>query len=228
MCFQLLSQLSNTERMIFILYKLSVTEPSPISHPGTARDDVLELLSPIIQNAQSTEVLGIASLSCGLIALGRSDHTVITTILSKIIEANNTEQLRSPFMRLAGLGVALCYMGCKDSIEVPHAAMDVFVEPFKTMVQTMLKMCAYAGTGDVLIVQELLRIVEERIICKEEKAKDKGKKDGKKKDRRTSLDWDYCMGQAIAVLAVAAVSKGEEIGILSVYYAPENDILKSR
>lgn len=116
-------------------------------------------------------------------------------------------------MRLAGLGVALCYMGSKDSIEVPHAAMDVFEEPFKTMVQTMLKMCAYAGTGDVLIVQELLRIVEEKITCRDEKAKDKGKKDpAHKKKGKASMDWDYCMGEAIAVLAVAAVSKGEEIG----------------
>ncbi|XP_044759668.1 26S proteasome non-ATPase regulatory subunit 2-like [Coccinella septempunctata] len=207
----LLSDYVNHENAV---YQTGAVFGIGLAYVGTAREDVLDLLSPIVQGTQSVEVLGIASLSCGLIALGRSNHNVITTILFKIIEANNTEQLRSPFMRLAGLGVALCYMGCKESIEVPYAAMDVFEEPFKTMVQTMLKMCAYAGTGDVLIVQELLRIVEEKITCKDEKARDKVKKDPahKKKDRKNNLDWDYCMGQAIAVLAVAAVSKGEEIG----------------
>ncbi|KAL3272663.1 hypothetical protein HHI36_014127 [Cryptolaemus montrouzieri] len=185
-----------------------------LAYVGTAREDVLNLLSPIVQSSQSVEILGITSLACGLITLGRSKHNVITSILSKIIEANNTEQLRAPYMRMAGLGVALCYMGCKDTIDVPHAAMDVLEEPYQTMIQTMLQMCAYAGTGDVLIVQELLRIVEERITCREERAKDKGKKDAshKKKDRKGIMEWDYCMGQAVAVLAVAAVSKGEEIG----------------
>ncbi|KAK9888118.1 hypothetical protein WA026_000390 [Henosepilachna vigintioctopunctata] len=185
-----------------------------LAYVGTAREDVLDLLSPIIQSCESVEILGITSLSCGLIALGRSKHGTITNILSKIIEMNNNEQLRSPYMRLAALGVALCYMGCKDAIEVPQAAMDVFEEPFRTMIQTMLQMCAYSGTGDVLVVQELLRIVEEKITCRDDKLRDKFKKDAnhKRKDRKNNLEWDYCMGQAVAVLAVAAVSKGEEIG----------------
>lgn len=98
----LLSDYVNHEN---IVYQTGAVFGIGLAYVGTAREDILDILSPVIQSSQSAEILGITSLSCGLIALGRSKHNVITIILSKIIEANNTEQLRSPFMRLAGLGV---------------------------------------------------------------------------------------------------------------------------
>lgn len=186
-----------------------------LAYAGTAREDVLDLLAPIISSSSSIDIFGVTSLACGLIVLGRCQHNIVQLMLSKIIEANGQESLKSHYMRLAGLGVALCYMNDRDGIDAAQAAMDVFEEPFKTIMQTMLKMCAYAGTGDVLVVQELLRIVEEKIDnVKEEKPKDKPKKDlnHKRKEEKSNPEWDYCMGQAMAVLAVAAVSKGEEIG----------------
>lgn len=49
----------------------------------------------------------------------------------------------------------------KDATEATKAALDVLPDPFRSMAQQMLKMCAYAGTGDVLVVQEQLQICSE-------------------------------------------------------------------
>ena len=180
-----------------------------LAYAGSGRSDVLSLLLPVIQESKLVKTLGVASLACGLVALGRNNSEVSDVVLSKMIESNGLEVLKSPFMMLAGFGVALAYFGCKDDIEVPTTVAEVFEEPFKTMFQTMLQMCAYAGSGDVLIIQELLRLVEEKVEPPEEGTEKEEAAKGKEKKK---YEWDYYMGKAIAVLAVAAISKGEDIG----------------
>lgn len=91
------------------------------------------------------------------------------------------------------------------------------------------------GSGDVLIVQELLETVGERIEPSklENNSDSKLKKDigstssttttgsnarkdgidAKLRDLKKRLEWDYAAGQAMATLAVAAVSFGEETGM---------------
>ncbi|CAG9865525.1 unnamed protein product [Phyllotreta striolata] len=201
-----------------------------LAYAGSHRQDVVDLLLPLVGATKSMEILGLACLALGFVSLGKFDNDIPSTIFNRIIETNNTDALKSAFMRLAGLGLSLCYFGARDAIEVPNETMNVMEEPFKTNIQTTLLMCAYAGTGDVLIIQELLRIVGEKVeVAKKEKTKEsndgsnssKGdKKD--KKERRGSftrikaprrVDWDYASGQALATLAVAVVAVGEDIGV---------------
>lgn len=78
----------------------------------------------------------------------------------------------------------------------------------------MLRMCSYAGTGNVLVIQELLSMLGEKVEIPEN-----GKrvqtllkpKEGGKKSKKPP-EWDWTMGQAIAALGVASVSFGEDIG----------------
>lgn len=139
---------------------------------------------------------------------------------------NNTDLLKSAFMRLVGLGLSLCYFRARDGIEVPTEMMNVMEEPFKTTIQTTLLMCAYAGTGDVLIIQELLRIVGEKVEVPKKDKKDKGERLKERKERRGSFtkikgprkaEWDYSSGQSMAILAVAVVAMGEDIGKLILF-----------
>ncbi|KAJ8916005.1 hypothetical protein NQ315_016683 [Exocentrus adspersus] len=185
-----------------------------LAYAGTHREDVIDLLLPIITSSNSSEIIGVTSLVCGLISISKYDNDVSSTILNKIIELNNTDLLKSAYIRLSCLGMSLCYFGARDAIEVPTEAMNVLEEPFKTIIQTTLLMCAYAGSGDVLIIQELLHIVGEKIeIPKQTKKQEKEKKDSFTKIKAPKkTEWDYSMGQAMASLAVAVVACGEDIG----------------
>lgn len=175
------------------------------------------MIIPNISASISPEILAITSIACGLVSLGKNDNQVPTSIINVMIElsANDPDALKSPYMKLTGLGVALCYYGARDDIEVPSNAMEVLPEPFKSVVQTLLLMCSYAGTGDVLIVQELLALVGDKMganegvkpVEKEKPITGKGKKAKK-------LEWDWSAGEAVATLAVASVSYGEDIGKL--------------
>lgn len=80
----------------------------------------------------------------------------------------------------------------------------------------MLLMCSYAGTGDVLIIQELLAMLGEKVEVpeKEKVAQTTTKpKEAVTKKAKKVPESDWAIGQAVAALAVASVSFGEEIGI---------------
>lgn len=89
-----------------------------LAYAGTARQDILQLLLPVIQNSKVVKTLGIASLACGLVSLGRNNNELSDLILTKMIESNGSDVLKSPYMLLAALGVALSYFGTRDEIEV--------------------------------------------------------------------------------------------------------------
>ena len=46
-------------------------------------------------------------------------------------------------------------------MEAIIAALEVIPEPFKSMATTLVEVCAYAGTGNVLKIQHLLHICSE-------------------------------------------------------------------
>lgn len=90
------------------------------------------------------------------------------------------------------------------------------------MATTMVEICAYAGTGNVLKVQQLLHICSEHYESTSEKSddsKDKSKDKDKDKDKEAAAqkekedrEKDLSSTQAIAVIGIALIAMGEEIG----------------
>nr|CAD7460832.1 unnamed protein product [Timema tahoe] len=99
--------------------------------------------------------------------------------------------------------------GRQDAVEAIIAALEVIPEPFKSMSTTLIDVCAYAGTGDVLKIQQLLHICSEHyeVSEKEDKKDDKKEKKEEKKDEK-----DLSSRQGVAVLGIALICMGEEIG----------------
>ncbi|XP_012287501.1 26S proteasome non-ATPase regulatory subunit 2 [Orussus abietinus] len=132
-----------------------------LAYAGSRRKDVNELLTAALTDEQSSmEVMSVAAIALGLVNVGSEDSEVSSTILQKLLELT-PQELMVTQSRFLPLALGMVYMGCRDSIETPSAALEVLPEPYKLASQTMLQVCSYAGTGDVLIVQELLRICSE-------------------------------------------------------------------
>ena len=56
------------------------------------------------------------------------------------------------------LGIGLCFLGKQEAAEAMAAALEVLSDPFQSMAKTLVDICAYAGTGNVLKIQNLLHI----------------------------------------------------------------------
>lgn len=192
-----------------VILKIQALFGLGMAYIGTKRRDVLDLLIPSIESAHEIELISIASLSAGLVALGSCNADVTNAILAKLLDVPEKEDLKTSHVRLALLGLSFCYMGRRDVTDAVHTAFEVFTEPFRSTAQTILKFCAYAGTGDVLVIQELLRAVDEKV----EGIKAEPEVGGKGKDRKAKTEWDLSIPQAVACLGVSVVSLGEEIGM---------------
>merc|ERR1739838_781718 len=109
-------------------------------------------------------------------------------------------------------------MGC----EVVLSCIESLAAPFRQMTGTLIEVCAYAGSGNVLKVQEMLHICTDHYDPDEKEKKEKDKKEEKKDDKEKDKDSkekkeeekevDLSSQQAVAVLGIALISMGEDIG----------------
>uniref|UniRef100_A0A8C2ZFX4 26S proteasome non-ATPase regulatory subunit 2 n=1 Tax=Cyclopterus lumpus TaxID=8103 RepID=A0A8C2ZFX4_CYCLU len=183
-----------------------------LAYAGSNREDVLSLLLPVMGDSKSSmEVVGVTALACGMIAVGSCNGDVTSTIVQTIMEKSEQE-LKDTYARWLPLGLGLNHLGKGEAIETTLAALQVVPEPFRSFANTLVDICAYAGSGNVLKVQQLLHICSEHYEAKEkEKEEEKDKKDKKDKDKKETAA-DMGSHQGVAVLGIALIAMGEEIG----------------
>ncbi|XP_031849170.1 regulatory particle non-ATPase 1 [Nomia melanderi] len=189
-----------------------------LAYAGSNREAILGLLIPVLRDLRSSsEVIGVAGLALGMVAVGSCNAYVTTAIMHTLMEKSEAD-LRDTYARFLPLGLGLCFLGKQEAAETIIAALEIVPEPFKSMSTTLVEVCAYAGTGNVLKIQHLLHICSEHYepsSDKDEKSerKDKEKKDDKKEEKEK----DLTSRQAIAVLGIALIAMGEEIGAEMAY-----------
>lgn len=159
----------------------------------------------------TSEVKGLTGLALGLIMVGTADHTVAMEMLQTLMERSEAE-LSDPNMRFLALGIALIFLGTQEKSEVFVESLRSLPEPFGPMVSTLVDVCAYAGTGNVLKIQKLLHMCSEHYETEDKKKK----KDDKKKEAKVEKDketkTDLSSQQAVAVIGIGLIAMGEEVG----------------
>ncbi|XP_014670026.1 PREDICTED: 26S proteasome non-ATPase regulatory subunit 2-like [Priapulus caudatus] len=195
-----------------------------LAYAGSDREDVLSLLLPVLADAKSNmEVVGMAALSCGMIAVGSCNSEVTSTILQTLMEKSESD-LKNTYARFVPLALGLNFLGKQESIDAVIAALEVLPEPFRGMASVLVDVCAYAGTGNVLKVQRLLHICSEHYEhtdtddAKDAKKDERSKKKDEKKEKEEEEEKekkgkaDLSSQQAVAVLGIALIAMGEDIG----------------
>jgi len=191
-----------------------------LAYAGSNRQDVIQLLLPVFGDSKSNmEVVGVTALATGLISVGSCNGEVTSTILQTLMEKSEAD-MKDSYAKYLPLGIGLCYLGKQDAAEATIAALEVIPEPFRQIAVTLVEICAYAGTGNVLKIQQLLHICSDHYEQEKEtqdKSKDKKKdekKDGEKEKEEKAEDTplDLSGQQAVAVLGLGLIAMGEDIG----------------
>src|SRR6185437_9481384 len=111
--------------------------------------------------------IGITAISCGLIAVGSGNSEVTSNVLQVLIEKTDLD-VKEPFAKFLPLALGLCYLGKQESSDAIQAALEVIQNTsFRAMSTTLVDICAYAATGNVLKIQHLLHICSEKVEAKE-------------------------------------------------------------
>ncbi|KMP08777.1 26S proteasome regulatory subunit rpn-1 [Coccidioides immitis H538.4] len=165
-----------------------------LSYAGSCREDLLDLLLPIVEDASlPMQISAMAAVSLGLVFVGSSNHQVSEAIATTLMDEERQPQLKDKWTRFMALGLALLYFGRQEEVEVILDILKAIDHPMAKPTSVLASVCAWAGTGTVLKLQELLHICNDQIEDKEEK---KGEE----------------LVQSYAVLGLSLIAMGEDIG----------------
>lgn len=165
-----------------------------LAYAGSAKEEILELLIPFISDStEEMQVSAMAALACGLVFVGSSNPDVSQTIVTTLMDEDRKDQLTNKWTRFLALGLGLLFFGRQEEVDVILETLKAIDHPMSNATAVLAEICAWAGTGAVLKIQELLH------ICNEHKEES----DEKKGDE---------LLQAYAVIGIALVAMGEDVG----------------
>jgi len=172
-----------------------------LAYAGTQREELLEYLLPYVQDSSlDMQISAMAALSLGLIFVGSSNSDVSEAIVQTFFDEDRAQQLKDKWTRFMALGLALLYFGRQEEVDVIVETLNAIDHPMAKPSAVLCEVCAWAGTGAVLKIQELLHICNEHI---EEDS------DDKETDPKKSVDG---LLQAYAVIGLSLVGMGEDVG----------------
>ncbi|KAG5922286.1 proteasome regulatory particle base subunit [Claviceps africana] len=165
-----------------------------LSYAGSNKEDVSDILLPIISDAsQEMQISAMAALSLGLVFVGSSQSEITEAIVTTLMDDERKLQLTDKWTRFLALGLGLLYFGRQEDVDVILETLKAVDHPMAKPTAVLAEICAWAGTGAVLKIQELLHICNEHLE----------ETDDKKGDE---------LLQAYAIIGIALVAMGEDIG----------------
>jgi len=159
-----------------------------LAYSGSARQDLQDYILPIAEDSSvSMEVVSIASLALGLIFVGTANPDITQTLMQLLMERDEAS-LNSTHARYICLGLGLLYLGKQAVADVTLETLKILEHPVGKYASLTVETCAYVGSGNVLKIQKLLDVCGDHL-----------------EDKNSH--------QGVAVLGIALVAMGEEIGI---------------
>lgn len=127
-----------------------------LSYAGSRRQDLMDLLLPIVSDNELTmQLSALAAMSLGHIFVGSANGDIASTILQTLLERDHS-QLSDKWTRFMALGLALLFMGKYEQTEEVIETIRAIEHPISQIIETLVTVCSYCGTGNVLQIQKLL------------------------------------------------------------------------
>ncbi|EHL01568.1 putative 26S proteasome regulatory subunit rpn-1 [Glarea lozoyensis 74030] len=165
-----------------------------LAYAGSNRESLLELLLPIVgDTSQDMQMSAMAALSLGMIFVGSSNSDVSEAIVQTFLDDDRKSQLKDKWTRFMALGLGLLYFGRQEDVDVILETLKAIDHPMSKPTSVLAEICAWAGTGTVLKMQELLHICNDHIEDTDDKKGDE-------------------LLQAYAVIGLGLVAMGEDVG----------------
>lgn len=159
-----------------------------IAYTATRNGDVAELLVPIVANTENANIVEVAfaALALGLIYVGSCDDDIGSTLVQRLMESSDDE-LNHTIARFLCLGLGLLFINKGERADAMLEIVRTVEHRMGKYAEITVETCAYAGTGNVLKIQQMLHTCAEHLT-------------------------ENADHQAVAVLGIALMTIGEDIG----------------
>eukprot|EP00049_Salpingoeca_infusionum_P009476 m.159972 g.159972 ORF g.159972 m.159972 type:complete len:894 (-) comp14344_c0_seq1:1687-4368(-) len=181
------------------IFRIGANMGLGLAYAGTANEDVTELLLPVLSDpSANAEVVAVTALALGQIHVGRATGDVSEAILTCIL--SDEKRLEDPYSRFLPVALGLVYLGKQQEADVVKEALKTLPGSFGKLSVLLVDALAYAGTGNMLKIQEMLHICSEHF--------NKEEKEGEEK-----IPDDVDLHQAYATVGIALIAMGEEVSV---------------
>ncbi|AET41512.1 proteasome regulatory particle base subunit RPN1 Ecym_8227 [Eremothecium cymbalariae DBVPG len=127
-----------------------------IAFAGSRNDELLGLLLPIAADTSlPIETSAMASLALAHSFVGTCNGDITASIMDNLLERSSIE-LKTEWTRFLTLALGILYMGQGDQVEDVLETISAIEHPITSAIEVLVNVCAYTGTGDVLLIQDLL------------------------------------------------------------------------
>jgi len=138
-----------------------------IAYAGSGREDVMELLLPVLENTSTSDPntmleVSLAGLALGMIFVGKCDDSVGGSLVQRLMEAT-PEELDHSHAKFLCLGLGLLFLGRMEKADAMLEALKTVEHKITKYASIVLETCAYAGSGNVLKIQEMLHQCTEHL-----------------------------------------------------------------
>ncbi|KAK0620373.1 armadillo-type protein [Immersiella caudata] len=176
------------------LIRVSAIMGLGLAYAGLYKEEILTHLMPIItDSSQEMRVSAMAALACGLVYVGSSHADISEAIITTMLDEDRQSQLTDKWARFLGLALGLLFFGRQEEVDVILETLKAVDHPVAKPTATLASICAWAGTGAVLKIQDLLHTLNEHIEESDEKKGDE-------------------LLQAYAVIGIGLIAMGEDVG----------------
>jgi 26S proteasome regulatory subunit N1 len=159
-----------------------------LAYAGAEKTEMREHLESIVaSDVTSITEASMAALTLGLSFVGTCDDEISSVILQRLMESS-AEDLNHTVSRFLCLGLGLLYLGKNERAEAVLEAVRTIEHKRAKYCEITLESCAFAGTGNVLKVQQMLRQCTDHLL-------------------------EAAEHQSAAVLGIALVTLGEDMGV---------------
>ncbi|KAF2199897.1 26S proteasome regulatory complex, non-ATPase subcomplex, Rpn1 subunit [Delitschia confertaspora ATCC 74209] len=166
-----------------------------LAYAGSNKEELLEFLLPIVSDTSiDIKLSAMAALSLGMIFVGSAQSDVTEALMNTLLDDDRNNQLKDKWTRFMALGLALLFFGQQEEVDVILETLKALDHPMSKPTAVLAEVCAWAGTGAVLKIQQLLHICNNHIEEDSEEKKD-----------------DELL-QSYAVIGLSLVAMGEDVG----------------
>jgi len=140
-----------------------------IAYAGTAREDISELILPSVSDSSvSMEIASLAALALGFVFVGSGNGEIAGSILEVMMEREEKD-LNEKWSKFMALALGLLYLGRQDESDATIETLKAIEHPLSKQALVLVEVCSFAGTGNVLKIQQMLHYCNNHLNLPEDK-----------------------------------------------------------